>query len=531
MRCAVYTRKSSEEGLEQAFNSLDAQREACEAYILSQRHEGWSLVATRYDDGGCSGGDMRRPGLQALLADIRAGHVDAVVVYKIDRLTRSLSDFSRMAEDFDRSGISFVAVTQAFNTATSMGRLMLNVLLSFAQFEREITSERIRDKLAASRAKGMWMGGNVPFGYDIVDGKLIVNPTEAPVVRDLYRRFLEIGDLQTLVRECATHAIYKRHRRKVPEGHPITRTPFQRADLYKLLTQPLYIGLIRHHDTLYRGMHEPLISEVTFKSAAALMTRLHVRWRERRPLPPPFLLEGLLHTPAGQVFVMEQVKHHPGRARFYRFPDSGGEVTRASERSTNRAVIDTLCTFLLGLQFTVPHTAGARDEIERVAAVLRTGAPETAKQVLQEVVSAVYLDETNLSIHVRASGTHGLLVADTEIAVRARLKGARHYLAVGAEGVRRKPHAGMIRLLGNASRWMDDVVSGRVTSLSAISRREGLSLSRVSNIMELAFLAPDLKTAIVNGEHPVGLTSSALQNACPLPLSWEAQRRVLHFRP
>ncbi|MGZ8246263.1 recombinase family protein [Methylomagnum sp.] len=531
MRCAVYTRKSSEEGLEQAFNSLDAQREACEAYIVSQRHEGWQLVATRYDDGGCSGGDMHRPGLQALLADIRAGQVDAVVVYKIDRLTRSLADFSRMAEEFDRSGTSFVAVTQAFNTATSMGRLMLNVLLSFAQFEREITSERIRDKLAASKAKGMWMGGHVPFGYDRVDNKLVINPVEAPVVRELYRRFLEIGDLQSLVHECARHAIYKRHRGKAADGHPGSLTPFQRADLYKLLTQPLYIGLIRHHDTLYRGMHEPLISEATFKSAAALMKRLHVQWRERRPLPPPFLLEGLLHTPAGQAFVMEQVKHHPGRARFYRFPDTGGEATRASERSTNRAVVDTLCAFLLGLQFTTPRTARAREEIERLAAVLRTGAPETVKQALQDVVSAVYLDETNLSIHVRASGTHGLLAADKEITVRARLKGARHYLSVGAEGARRKPHAGMIRLLGNASRWLDDVVSGRVTSLSAISRREGLSLSRVSNIMELAFLAPDLKTAIIHGEHPIGLTSSVLENACPLPLSWEAQRRLLHFRP
>ena len=531
MRCAVYTRKSSEEGLEQAFNSLDARREACEAYILSQRHEGWALVATRYDDGGCSGGDMRRPGLQALLADIRTGQVDAVVVYKIDRLTRSLADFSRMAEEFDRSGTSFVAVTQAFNTATSMGRLMLNVLLSFAQFEREITSERIRDKLAASKAKGMWMGGHVPFGYDRVDNKLVINPIEATVVRELYRRFLEIGDLQTLVHECARRAIYKRHRGNDADEHRRRLTTFQRADLYKLLTQPLYIGLIRHHDTFYRGMHEPLISEATFKSAADLMKRLHVQWRECRPLPPPFLLEGLLHTPAGQAFVMEQVKHHPGRARFYRFPDTGGEATRASERSTNRAVIDTLCAFLLGLQFTTPRTAQAQEELERLAAILRTGAPEAVKEALQEVVSAVYLDEANLSIHVRASGTHGLLAADKEITVRARLKGARHYLSVGAEGVRRKPHAGMIRLLGNASRWLDDVVSGRVSSLSAISRREGLSLSRVSNIMELAFLAPDLKTAIINGEHPVGLTSSVLQNACPLPLSWEAQRRLLHFRP
>ena len=439
MRCAVYTRKSSEEGLEQAFNSLDAQREACEAYILSQRHEGWELVATRYDDGGCSGGDMQRPGLQALLADIRAGRVEAVVVYKIDRLTRSLADFSRMAEDFDRSGTSFVAVTQAFNTATSMGRLMLNVLLSFAQFEREITSERIRDKLAASRAKGMWMGGNVPFGYDVVDSKLVVNPIEAPVVRDLYARFLEIGDLQPLVRECARQAIYKRHRGNTPDGHPIIRTPFQRADLYKLLTQPLYIGLIRHHDTLYRGIHEPLISEATFNSAGALMKRLHARWRERRPPPPPFLLEGLLQTPAGQSFVMEQVKHHPGRARFYRFPDSGGAVTRASERSTNRAVIETLCAYLLGLQFAGPRSVRAKAEIELIAAVLRTGTPADARHALHAIVSAVYLDESNLSILVRASGTHGLLAADTEISVRARLKGARHYLAVGAEGVGRKP--------------------------------------------------------------------------------------------
>lgn len=306
---------------------------------------------------------------------------------------------------------------------------------------------------------------------------------------------------------------------------------YEVVDLYKLLTQPLYIGLIRHHDTLYQGMHEPLISEATFKSAAALMKRLHTRWRERRPSPPPFLLEGLLHNPAGQPFVMEQIKHHPGRARFYRFPDTGGDANRASERSTNRAVVDTLCGFLQGLELTGPPALLARAELARIAAVLRTGTPADARNALQEIVSAVYLDGTNLSIHVRASGTHGLLAADTEISVRARLKGARHILSVTAQGARRRPSASMVRLLGDASRWMDDVVSGRVHSLSAISRREGLSLSRVSNIMELAFLAPDLKTAIMRGEHPVGLTSSALQNACPLPLSWEAQRRLLQFRP
>jgi len=203
MRCAIYTRKSSEEGLEQSFNSLDAQREACEAYVLSQKHEGWELVPNRYDDGGYSGGDMERPGLKALLTDVEAARVDIVVVYKIDRLTRSLSDFSRIADRFEKDNVSFVAVTQAFNTSTSMGRLMLNVLLSFAQFEREITAERIRDKHAASKAKGLWMGGHVPFGYDAVNNRLVVNEAEAGVVRHLFERFLSLKDLQPLADECA----------------------------------------------------------------------------------------------------------------------------------------------------------------------------------------------------------------------------------------------------------------------------------------------------------------------------------------
>src|SRR5271167_808621 len=206
-RCAVYTRKSSEEGLDQSFNSLDAQREACEAFIRSQAHEGWKLVKTPYDDGGFSGGNVERPALQRLLADLSQGLVDVIVVYKIDRLTRSLADFARIVETLDRQGASFVSITQQFNTTTSMGRLTLNVLLSFAQFEREVTGERIRDKIAASKRKGMWMGGNLPLGYDLQGRQLVINDREAETVRYIFTQYLELGTVSVLQAELSRQNI------------------------------------------------------------------------------------------------------------------------------------------------------------------------------------------------------------------------------------------------------------------------------------------------------------------------------------
>ena len=219
-RCAIYTRKSSEEGLEQDFNSLDAQREACEAYVLSQKHEGWSVLPDRYDDGGFSGGNMERPGLVRLLDDIRAKRVDVIVVYKVDRLTRSLAEFAKIVEVFDAQGISFVAVTQQFNTTTSMGRLTLNVLLSFAQFEREIAGERIRDKFRASRQKGMWMGGSVPLRYEVQDRALIINDIEAVKVRLIYKRYLELGSVRDLAGYLDSNGI-RSHRRATQSGKMI----------------------------------------------------------------------------------------------------------------------------------------------------------------------------------------------------------------------------------------------------------------------------------------------------------------------
>ena len=247
-RCAIYTRKSSEEGLEQEFNSLDAQREACEAYVRSQRHEGWTALATRYDDGGISGGTLERPALQRLLADVRAGRLDLVVVYKVDRLTRSLADFAKIVEIFDAAGVSFVSVTQQFNTTTSMGRLTLNMLLSFAQFEREVTGERIRDKVAASKRKGMWMGGTVPLGYDVRDRKLVVNEAEAATVRRIYADYLALGSVRVLEERLGAEGVVGKSGR-----------PLGRGALFHMLRNRVYRGEVADKGVVYPGEHAAIV--------------------------------------------------------------------------------------------------------------------------------------------------------------------------------------------------------------------------------------------------------------------------------
>src|SRR6266480_3263229 len=264
-RCAIYTRKSSEEGLEQEFNSLQAQSEACKAYISSQRHEGWVLARTRYDDGGFSGGNIERPALQRLLADIREGRIDIIVVYKVDRLTRSLADFARLVEIFDAQGVSFVSVTQQFNTTSSMGRLTLNVLLSFAQFEREVTGERIRDKIAASKKKGMWTGGNVPLGYDASERTLIVNPVEAETVRCIFALYRRLGCVRR-VKEEADRLGLRTKCGTTANGTERGGKPFSRGHLYTLLSNPIYTGRIAHKGQLYPGQHPALIEDETWSA-------------------------------------------------------------------------------------------------------------------------------------------------------------------------------------------------------------------------------------------------------------------------
>jgi len=295
IRCAIYTRKSSEEGLDMEFNSLDAQRESCEAYVASQKQEGWALVPDRYDDGGFSGGNLERPALKRLLADIEAGRVDVVVVYKIDRLSRSLMDFSKLVEVFDRHGVTFVSVTQSFNTTTSMGRLTLNILLSFAQFEREVIGERIRDKFAASRKKGMWMGGNPPLGYDVVSRKLVVNQEEAKLVRHIFAQFLKIGSATLLVKELTVAG----HRSKswtTQGGRERLGRPFNKNNIYKMLNNRLYLGEAVHKGTAYPGEHEAIIDAATWDKVRAVLADKAPRKRAgaaRSATPAP--LKGLIH--------------------------------------------------------------------------------------------------------------------------------------------------------------------------------------------------------------------------------------------
>ena len=306
LRCAIYTRKSSEEGLEQEFNSLHAQREACEAYIASQKSEGWALVRDQYDDGGISGGTLERPGLKQLLADIEDGLVDVVVVYKIDRLSRSLMDFSKLVEVFDRNSVTFVSVTQSFNTTTSMGRLTLNILLSFAQFEREVTAERIRDKVKASRMKGMWMGGYVPLGYDVVDRKLVVNELEAAKVRMVFERFVEVGSATILARELRSDGFRSKQGALIDKGY-----------LYRLLNNRVYRGEAVHKGIAYAGEHQAIIDTRLWEQVHDIMGESPRKRANNSRTQTSALLKGLLFTATGAAMTPSSTKKGTRRYRYY----------------------------------------------------------------------------------------------------------------------------------------------------------------------------------------------------------------------
>lgn len=358
IRCAIYTRKSTEEGLDQSFNSLDAQREACEAYIKSQAGEGWHLVPTRYDDGGFSGGTLNRPAMQQLLVDVDAGKVDAIVVYKVDRLTRSLLDFTKVVERLDARGVSFVSVTQSFNTTTSMGRLTLNVLLSFAQFEREVTGERIRDKIAASKAKGMWMGGNVPLGYDLVDRRLVVNPKEAEQVRCIFSRYLELGSGVALMKKLrAANIVSKRWTSR--SGQQRGGAPFSCGALYYLLQNRIYLGEIVHRGVRHDGQHDAIVSAQLFDDVQqALATNRQAR-RERPSRKDACILAGIIFDGDGNPLTTSFSYGRGGRC--YRYYVVGSlDPSRAMEPASRipAAPLDRLVATMVRGLFDRPISTG-----------------------------------------------------------------------------------------------------------------------------------------------------------------------------
>jgi len=418
LRCAIYTRKSSEEGLEQEFNSLDAQREACEAYIASQRSEGWVLVRDQYDDGGISGGTLDRPALKQLLDDIEDGLVDVVVVYKIDRLSRSLMDFSKLVEVFDRNGVTFVSVTQSFNTTSSMGRLTLNILLSFAQFEREVTAERIRDKFAASRKKGMWMGGIVPLGYRVESRKLVIEETEVATVRMIFERFVSIGSATVLAKALAAENVRTRRGKLVDKGV-----------LYKLLNNRVYIGEAVHKGESYPGEHKPIIDRALWNKVHAILQTSPRKRASNTRAQTPAVLKGLIFGPDGAAFSPTHTKKGDKLYRYYvsqsvlkRGADAC-PIARVPAAEVESAVIDQLRGMLRAPEIIIGTWRTARAEIadlpeaevrqalERLDPIWEELFPAEQARIVQLLVERVDLAVDGLAIRLRTLGLASL-VAD-----------------------------------------------------------------------------------------------------------------------
>ncbi len=418
LRCAVYTRKSTEEGLDMEFNSLDAQREACEAYVASQKPEGWVLVPDHYDDGGFSGGTLERPALKRLLVDIEDGRVDVVVVYKIDRLSRSLMDFAKLVEVFDRRGVTFVSVTQSFNTTTSMGRLTLNILLSFAQFEREVIGERIRDKFAASRARGMWMGGHPPLGYDVKDRKLVINETEANVVRMIFERFLKVGSATVLVRELATERVATKRGKPMDKGF-----------LYKLLNNRVYLGEAVHKGVAHPGEHTAIIDRDLWDKVHAIIRQSPRSRAANTRAQTPALLKGILFGADGRAM---SPTHARKGGRLYRYYVAAGllkgdtppgVVRRAPAAELEAAVVDQLRGLLRAPEIIVGTWRSARPEIEVLSetevreALLSLDPiweelfPAEQARILQLLVERVDVHPDRLDLQLRVDGLQ-TLVAD-----------------------------------------------------------------------------------------------------------------------
>jgi len=546
-RCAVYTRKSSEEGLEQDFNSLQAQRESCEAFVKSQKAEGWRLIETAYDDGGFSGGSMERPGLRRLLDDIRARRIDIVVVYKIDRLTRALADFAKMVEVFDGHGVSFVAVTQQFNTTTSMGRLTLNILLSFAQFEREVTAERIRDKIAASKKKGMWMGGNVPLGYDVQDKKLVVNELEAETVRVLFRHYLDLGCVRRLKQALDADGIVSK-RRVLPDGRILGGKPFLRGALYTLLSNPLYIGEIRHGSLRHPGLHQAIVERDLWDRVQARLSEQSVDWSARATEPSP--LAGLICDASGERLTPSHANKKGRRYRYYvsrslvtgdaaehqpgwrlPAPDLERAVSHAAAGILfdHQAVAALLQEVGLGIAAMPVCLAKAATLVQRLEEVtdptLLTRLIRRV-EIAEEAVSLT-MDLTEILPNPGMLAEPEALILTRTIPWRMRRRGVEMRLIIGDRLPAGKADPALIKAIARGRRWWSELETGAMPSIAAIARRDNVSPGHVGHLLPLAFLAPSIIEAIVAGKYPVELTADALIKRIDPPLDWQQQRRLL----
>jgi len=549
-RCAVYTRKSSEEGLEQGFNSLHAQREACEAFIASQQGEGWRLIRTAYDDGGVSGGTMERPALQRLLDEVGHGLIDVVVVYKVDRLTRSLADFAKMVEIFDHHGVSFVAVTQQFNTTTSMGRLTLNVLLSFAQFEREVTGERIRDKIAASKRKGLWMGGVPPLGYDVSDRRLVVNQAEASVVKLIYERYLELSCVRFLKHELDRRGIVSKVRMS-RKGSESGGRSFSRGALYELLSNPIYVGEVRHKQERHPGQHEPILERNFWEKVQERLRDRSRRDGESMTKAPASLLTGKLSYENGEPLYAQGAAKGDRRYRYYvsrdlvRATANGQRGWRVPARELERVVtgavrimFDNPTTMIAALQESVTEISDVTQILALASNWRRRLLSETeAPAAIGELVASVQLTDKGIRIALKvpipSSGQEQastpMLRLSHFVPMKVKRRGVEVRIIVDGQLQAPQPvDPALLKAIARARCWFEEIAFGRVQSLVEIARREGLPKRYVTRLARLAFVSPAVAEAVAAGRASAVINLQMLMDGRqPLPLDWKDQQLTL----
>jgi site-specific DNA recombinase len=546
VRCAIYTRKSSEEGLDQAFNSLDAQREACSAYILSQASEGWTALPNIYDDGGISGGTLERPGLKRLLADVADGKIDIIVVYKVDRLTRSLLDFSKLVEAFDEAGTSFVSVTQSFNTTTSMGRLTLNMLLSFAQFEREVTAERIRDKIAASKAKGMWMGGIPPLGYEPDGRSLKIIDAHADIVRDIFDRYLRLGNVRYVAEELVRDGIVSPVRIKAKSGVRFGGVPLSRGQIYGALKCPTYVGEVHHKGQIYQGNHDAIVTrDVWERVQKTLATNLQGR-RSGAGAERPSLLAGKLVDAAGIPLVPVHACKGKVRYRYYvsRELQHGAATTgmRIPAREVETAVVkrlvelfeDTVALMsITGLEFRSHDLAALAERAGQIKLAITAPAPVAVRRLVDrasildgriEIVCSVEAIAEMLGLAHQQGGPLTVML-NSDVRLTRSGKAMRLVQSNGA-GVSETTDASLISLLIKARRWWTQLRQGEM-DVTTLARVEGVHSSYLTRVLRLAFLAPAVVDAILTGTTLPHVDGKLLTLGEGTDPAWAAQRAAL----
>ena len=515
VRCAIYTRKSTDQGLEQDFNSLDAQYDASQAYIRSQAHAGWTLLRAKYDDGGFSGGDTDRPALQRLLADVRAGKIDVIVVYKVDRLTRSLADFAKLVELFDKHNVSFVSVTQQFNTTTSMGRLTLNVLLSFAQFEREVTSERIRDKISASKRKGLWVGGMAPLGYDTKDRRITVNEAEADRVRTIFRRYVELGSLNLLMSDLRKRGIVTKVR-TLRSGEKVGGIPFTRGPLAYLLRNRFYIGEVTFKGEVLKGEQTPIVKNDLFEAVQTKLTEQTNNHKATRTNSEA-LLTGRIFDDRGNRMTPSHARKGGMKYRYYLSSallhgaaNRAGSVSRVRAAEIEALVIRTL-----------------REHLDPLP-------PIDDRSLVNDFVARVEIQQERLVIQLADAsgkesreGTGNILHVPWQKANSTRRR--EMLLPEGAElrklrPIRSENRATLIASIARGRRWLDELIGDPTASTESIAKRESCSVRKVNMTISLAFLAPDLVRAAIEGRLPHGMGVARLTD---LPAEWSRQYDIL----